>query len=121
MHEHAAARGYACLVCRTHAVEVHDLPEPAAIAFMQDLRSVSKALSATTGAIKLNHEIHGNTLPHLHVHIYPRYIGDRFGDGPIDPRAVVPAVYGTGEFMCLRNAVIAALSRPRDNGVPCTD
>ncbi len=34
---------------------------------------VSKALAAVTGAVKLIYEIHGNSLPHLHMHFFPRY------------------------------------------------
>jgi diadenosine tetraphosphate (Ap4A) HIT family hydrolase len=35
---------------------------------------------------RLNYEIHGNTLPHLHLHLYPRFAGDPFVGGPIDSR-----------------------------------
>jgi hypothetical protein len=35
---------------------------------MRDARRVSSALAAATGAVKLNYEIHGNSLPHLHMH-----------------------------------------------------
>ena len=35
---------------------------------------------------KINYEIHGNTLAHLHAHIYARYRGDRFVGGPVDNR-----------------------------------
>ena len=79
-------RGYCCLVLRRHAVELHELGEDEAGKFMMDLRRVSGALKSVTGAVKLNLEIHGNTIPHLHVHFFPRYVGDRFEDGPIDLR-----------------------------------
>jgi diadenosine tetraphosphate (Ap4A) HIT family hydrolase len=36
----------------------------------------------------MNYEIHGNTIPHLHMHLYPRYSGDPFEGEPIDPRRV---------------------------------
>lgn len=85
-------------VSRTHAVELHDLPEEDAAAFMRDARRVSRALIAATGAVKLNYEIHGNTLPHLHMHFFPRYRGDRFEGQPIDPRRVAQPVYGPGDF-----------------------
>ena len=108
MPERAPARGYVCVVSRTHAVELQDLPESAASEFMRDLRVVSKALTKATGSVKLNCEIHGNTLPHLHAHFYPRYAGDHFGDGPITPRAVTWPVYGDGEFTRIRDAVLEA-------------
>ena len=110
MNERAPARGYACLVSAVHAVELHDLPELTAMQFLRDARAVSKALVDVTGAVKLNYEIHGNTIPHLHIHFYPRYRGDRFEGRPIDPRAIDPPVYADGEFAVIRNGLLAALA-----------
>ncbi len=101
--------GYACLVSRTHAVELHDLTEQTASAFMRDARKVSRALLAATGAVKLNYEIHGNTLPHLHMHFFPRYRGDRFEGRPIDPRQITQPVYGPGEFQKIVDRFLRAL------------
>ena len=78
MQEAAPVPGYVCLVSESHAVELHDLPEEGAAAFMRAARRVSRALAAATGAVKLNYEIHGNSLPHLHMHLFPRYRGDQF-------------------------------------------
>ena len=69
MQEAAPVRGYVCLVSKTHAVELHDLPGALAAAFMRDAQKVSKALATATSAVKLNYEIHGNSLPHLHMHL----------------------------------------------------
>jgi len=109
MQESAPVRGYACLVARTHAVELHDLPEAEALGFMRDARRVSRAVAAATGAVKMNYEIHGNTLPHLHMHFFPRYRGDMFESAPIDPRAVKQPVYVAGEFVALRAAILQAI------------
>ena len=68
-------RGYCCLVLKRHAVELHDLGESEA-SLMDDMRRTSRALQEVTGAVKVNVDIHGNTLPHLHVHFFPRYVGD---------------------------------------------
>jgi len=102
-------KGYVCLISRIHAVELHDLPETDALGFMQDAQRVSRALAATTGAVKLNYEIHGNTLPHLHMHLFPRYRGDMFEGGPIDPKTVRQPVYAEGEFAALRALIVKAL------------
>lgn len=110
MQEKAPVRGYACLVLRTHAVELHELDEAAALAFMRDIRRVSRALCKITGAIKLNYEIHGNTLPHLHMHFFPRYRGDAFGGGPIDTRALEQRPYKPGEFSILRQDLVDVLT-----------
>ncbi len=109
MQEAAPIRGYACLVSRVHAVELHDLDDATAMAFMRDACKLSGALAAVTGAVKLNYEIHGNSLPHLHMHFFPRYRGDRFEGGPINPRLVKSPVYAEGEFHRIRDVFLAAL------------
>ena len=109
MPKEAPVAGYVCLVSRAHAVELHDLSEEDAQSFMQDARRVSRALAAATAAVKLNYEIHGNTLPHLHIHFFPRYCGDRFEGKPIDPRSVLGPVYQAGEFERVLNALLAEL------------
>lgn len=113
MQEAAPVRGYVCLVSRTHAVELHDLPDAVATSFMRDAQRVSRALAAVTGAVKLNYEIHGNSLPHLHVHFFPRYRGDRFEGQPINPRLVAQAAYAPGEFQRMRDGFLVALGSGR--------
>ena len=114
MQELAPVRGYACLVCRTHAVELHDLMPEVAAAFMRDAQTVSKALMAATGAVKMNYEIHGNSLPHLHMHLFPRYRGDRFEGRPIDPKSVSGPVYADREFQQVRGAFLRLLAQLTD-------
>ncbi len=106
----APVRGYCCLVSRRHVVELHDLSEDEAEGFMRDMRRVGRALQGITGAVKMNLEIHGNTIPHLHAHFYPRYAGDRFEGGPVDPR-VEPVVLGEDEFRDFVAGMRAALDR----------
>ena len=109
MQAFAPVPGYVCLVSRTHAIELHDLSQEVASGFMRDAQKVSKALSAATGAVKLNYEIHGNSLPHLHMHFFPRYRGDRFEGKPIDPKAVLGPVYAEGEFQRIRDSFLLSL------------
>jgi diadenosine tetraphosphate (Ap4A) HIT family hydrolase len=91
-------RGYGCLVLKRHAVELHDLSAEEGAALMKDLQRVAEVLQTSTGAVKLNYEIHGNTIPHLHVHLIPRDKGDPFEEGPIDPRLIRDSPSKKGEF-----------------------
>ena len=108
--EDVPMRGYACLVFRRHAVELHELSEIEGRDFMRDIRRLSAAVQMATRAIKLNYEIHGNSIPHLHMHFFPRYPGDIFGKGPIDTKLVQRPVYGTGEFHAFRSRLLEALN-----------
>ena len=109
MSEEAPIRGYVWLPFRRHVVELHDLTLPEGAAFMRDIGRVSRAIATVTGAVKLNYEIHGNTVPHLHLHIFPRYAGDPFEGGPINPRVITRPVYEMGEYETLRRCLLKEL------------
>ena len=96
--EAAPMKGYCFLLLKRHAVELYELSVEEAAAFMRDIQKVSRAVQEITRAVKLNYEIHGNTIPHLHLHLFPRYVGDPFEGKPIDPRTVTGSVYGQGEY-----------------------
>lgn len=111
INENAPLRGYACLVFRRHAVELHDLSAAEGAAYMRDIQWVSRAVKEVTDAVKMNYELHGNSLPHLHTHFYPRHPGDPFDGGPIDWNSVKGPVYAEGEFADYVQRVQAALAR----------
>lgn len=82
INEDAPLRGCCCLVFQRHAVELHDLTGLEAVAYRRGIQRVSRAVKAVTGAVRTNYEIHGSSLPHLHIHFYPRHPGDLFDGGP---------------------------------------
>src|SRR6266540_4397086 len=82
----AALPGYVAVVAKRHVVEPFELPAPSGFAFWRDVLLVAKALADLFSPVKMNYEIHGNTIPHLHVHLYPRYQADPFAGRPIDSR-----------------------------------
>ena len=94
----APMRGYCCVVLKRHAVELHDLPDDEAISFLRDIQRTCRAIQEIAKPVKLNYEIHGNTIPHLHVHVFPRYRGDPFEGRPIDPALIKASPYAHGEF-----------------------
>jgi diadenosine tetraphosphate (Ap4A) HIT family hydrolase len=76
--------GYVCVVSKTHVVEPFELSRDEQAAFWLDVCSVAKAVRAQVASPKINYEIHGNTISHLHLHVYPRYPDDPFTGRPID-------------------------------------
>jgi diadenosine tetraphosphate (Ap4A) HIT family hydrolase len=82
----APLRGYVCVVARRHVNEPFELPVDEQHQFWADSMRVAAAVASVVSPIKMNYEIHGNTLPHLHLHLFPRHADDPFVGGPIDPR-----------------------------------
>ncbi len=102
-------RGYACLVFSRHAIELHELTSAEGNAFMADIKRVSAAIAGIVKPVKMNYEIHGNTAPHLHAHFFPRYEGDQFEAGPINPKVAMRPAYAPGEFATFRERLRIAL------------
>jgi diadenosine tetraphosphate (Ap4A) HIT family hydrolase len=90
-------KGQCFVTSKVHAVELYDLSDEELLAFMKDVADYARALKTVTGAVKINYEIHGNSVPHLHMHLVPRYVDDPFPGQPIDYRQR-REVYGEGEF-----------------------
>ena len=110
MQEAAPVPSYVCLVSQTHAVDLHNLPEAAVCAFMRDARKVSNGRNICHWGGEDELRIHGNSIPHFHMHFFPRYRGDQFEGQPINPRLVVQPVYPAGEFERTRDAFVVALA-----------
>lgn len=107
--EDAPMKGYCFLLLKRHAIELYELSPEETAAFMRDVQKTAKAVHEITRAVKLNYEIHGNTIPHLHLHLFPRYVGDIFENQPINPRIVKTPVYEAGEFVRFAEKLRAAI------------
>ena len=70
--------GYVCVVSKTHVAEPFELRREEQVAFWDDCMRVAQALVRLLEPRKMNYEIHGNTIPHLHMHLFPRYAGDPY-------------------------------------------
>ena len=93
IHAQGCLWGKCHVLCKKHYIELHEMPREDLSNFMQDVQKASRALKAVSGAVKINFEIHGNTMPHLHVHLFPRYLDDPFPSAPIDYRITEPNPY----------------------------
>lgn len=87
-----------CVVgAKYHSVFFYDIPKEEMANYMNDVLKVAKVLHKVTGAVKINYEIHGNSGPHLHCHLFPRYLDDDFPSSPIDYRIIEPSPYENEE------------------------
>jgi diadenosine tetraphosphate (Ap4A) HIT family hydrolase len=72
-----AALGYVVAFWRgPHVAEATQLPDHDAVRFWREVLHVSRAIEQTFQPAKLNFLMLGNSVPHLHVHIVPRYVDD---------------------------------------------
>lgn len=99
--------GYACVVSKHHVVEPFHLAAADAAAFWHDAMTAAKALDQLFSPVKVNYEIHGNTIPHLHLHLFPRFADDPFVGTPIDPRRA-SFDRSADDLQRLRGALVAA-------------
>jgi diadenosine tetraphosphate (Ap4A) HIT family hydrolase len=77
--------GYCVLVSRRHVREPYELPAEERAAFWEDMMRVGAALERVFDAVKMNFELQGNSVPHLHCHIKPRTYGDPGPGRPLQP------------------------------------
>ena len=75
--------GYCILACRYHATELSQLDEPVRRAFLDEMCLLARAIGACFHPAKLNYELLGNQVPHMHWHVVPRYADDKDAAQPI--------------------------------------
>jgi len=82
-------RGYCIVVWRgRHVAEPTELSDTEAGQYWDDVLRVARAVQLHYAPAKLNLMMLGNSLPHLHTHIVPRYVDDRDPGHP--PRFMDP-------------------------------
>jgi len=70
-------RGYTIVIWRgRHVAEPTELTLDEAAAYWSEVLAVGRALERQLEPVKVNYELLGNSLPHLHTHVLPRYADD---------------------------------------------
>lgn len=75
--------GYTLLICKNHTDELHKLEPKFRQKFLKEMSTVAEAVYRSFKPKKLNYELLGNTAPHLHWHIFPRYNTDPNPNKPV--------------------------------------
>ena len=70
-------RGLSIVVWRgRHVVEPTELSVDEAAVYGREVLIVGRALELTFSPVKVNYNVLGNWVPHLHTHVVPRYSDD---------------------------------------------
>ena len=76
-------RGYTIFVAKQCVPELHDLPPDVRSRFLQEMAQVAEAVFRAFQPRKLNYELLGNSVSHLHWHLFPRYADDPNPQWPV--------------------------------------
>ena len=87
LHDDQFFTGWTVVVFQRHATELFHLAPTERIQLMEEVSRIAKALAQALGAMKINYELLGNQLPHIHWHIIPRLKHD---PAPLEPVWRVP-------------------------------
>jgi diadenosine tetraphosphate (Ap4A) HIT family hydrolase len=70
-------RGLSVVIWRgRHVVEPTEVTGKEAAAYGLEVLRVGRAIEAAMAPLKLDYSVLGNSVPHLHTHIVPRYADD---------------------------------------------
>lgn len=82
LHEDQFFPGWTVVVFKRHATELFHLAPTERIQLMEEVSLVAKILAQVYEAKKINYELLGNQLPHIHWHVIPRLTTD---PAPLEP------------------------------------
>jgi diadenosine tetraphosphate (Ap4A) HIT family hydrolase len=74
--------GWTVLVLKRHATELFDLTREERTQLIEEVTEIARTLAVVFDAVKVNYELLGNKVPHLHWHIIPRPAND---PAPLEP------------------------------------
>ena len=75
--------GYTLVFAKEHVTELFHLDPAGRQGVMDEVSRVSAALAKVYKPTKMNYELLGNMVPHMHWHLVPRFSGDPLWPRPI--------------------------------------
>ena len=87
LHDDQFFPGWTVVVFKRHATELFHLAPTERIQLMEEVSRFAKVLSEVFEAKKMNYELLGNQLPHIHWHLIPRLQSD---PAPLEPVWRIP-------------------------------
>lgn len=76
-------QGYCLLFAKKHVTELFHLDTTVRGELIEELNRLAAALDAVFSPTKINYELLGNMVPHMHWHIIPRFDHDPLWPRPI--------------------------------------
>ena len=104
LERHAIADGHVAVVFRgRHVAALTDLAPDELTDYWADIQDVGRTIERVFKPCHVNYLLLGNIVPHLHVHIVPRYLDDAAPEQPLPWNAsLVPEELFTERFRQLK-------------------
>jgi diadenosine tetraphosphate (Ap4A) HIT family hydrolase len=102
--------GYTIVVWRgRHVAEPTELSDEEAVGYWREVLRVASAIERHYRPVKLNYQLLGNAVPHLHTHLLPRFADDPSPGRPLEfpegGRSEIPADRLRRDALALRALV----------------
>jgi diadenosine tetraphosphate (Ap4A) HIT family hydrolase len=96
LHDDQFFAGWSFLVLKRHATELWHLEPAERAQLIEEVSRVARALGVAFGAAKMNYELLGNQIGHIHWHLVPRGADDPAPKQPVwtvahEPRRLSPS------------------------------
>lgn len=102
--------GRLVLMLEEHFDHLHEVPDELLFQFMSDVKRANKLLMELDDVRRVNVAVLGNTKPHVHAHLIPRYPGEALPDKSPwnDPRPFTE-ILGTTQDLVISQLELLAL------------
>jgi diadenosine tetraphosphate (Ap4A) HIT family hydrolase len=90
--------GYCFVFTKTHVTELFHLDQDTRAAIIEEVNAVAEALFTVFQPTKINYELLGNMVPHMHWHIVPRFSTDPLWPRPIWSEAHEPTTLTAADY-----------------------
>lgn len=104
-------RGRCVVAYRAHVNELFELPDSELTLFMRDVARAARALKQAFGPHKINYGAYSDKLPHLHMHLVPKYEGGASWGAPFEMMPANKKLLPEAEYLSLITTLRAQLAQ----------
>ena len=101
--------GYCFVLAKAHVTELFHLDVTTRQGIIEEVNSVAAALARVFNPTKINYELLGNMVPHMHWHLVPRFSDDPLWPKPIWSEPHAEKIMTAEEYAARIGAIRVAL------------
>ena len=102
-------RGRCVVAYRGHVNELFELPDAELTLFTRDVARAAKAIKTACNPNKINYGAYSDKLPHLHMHLVPKYEGGAAWGAPFEMMPASKQLLTEADYAALGAAIRAKL------------